>query len=75
MPSIQTENTHNEEHESKGGPGKRHKIAITAKQQATQHCEDHPGRRHKQTHSLSKFSMIYLKAIHDWKKLSQIISK
>lgn len=43
MPSIQTENTHNEEHERKGGPGKRHKIAITAKQQATQHCEDHPG--------------------------------
>lgn len=42
MISIRTQNTYNEEHKGTGGPGKSHKITITAKQQATQHCEDHP---------------------------------
>lgn len=40
---VRTQNTYNEEHKGTRGPSESHIISITAKQQATQHCEDHPG--------------------------------
>lgn len=42
---IRGQNTHNEEHKGTRGPGEGHEITITAKEQATQNCEDHSRRK------------------------------
>lgn len=40
---IRAINTYNKEHKRTRGPGEAHIITISAKQQATRHCEDHAG--------------------------------